>query len=131
MQLRFSTALLDAAYHSVVNASSRRHSTNEAQFLRLRACAIQKQENIDRAEMCRASMEHVRREGDQKDAMMEPLVDTQDDDTTMEEKAGEVVVSSVDQQPVDQQQTDLSNFLRMLGNCTAVPSMQEKPHTEV
>ncbi len=63
--------------------------------------------------------------------MMVSLTDTQDDDTTMEAEAGEVVVSSVDQQPVDQQQTDLSTFLRMLGDCTAVPSIQEKPHTEV
>ena len=70
MQRRFSTALLDAAYHTVVNASSRRDRTNEAEFLRLRACAIQKQENLDRAETGKASMDQVRREGDQKEAMM-------------------------------------------------------------
>ena len=95
--------------------------------------AIQKQENIDRAEMCRASMEHVRREGDQKDAMMESF---SRHTRTMIRRWKKRLEKwwfplQLDQQPVDQQQTDLSNFLRMLGNCTAVPSMQEKPHTEV
>lgn len=132
MRRRFSTALLDAAYHSVVNASSRRNSTNEAQFLRLRACAIQKQEALHSAETCKASMNDARREGDQKEAMLVSFTDTQDADTTMEAEAEEVVVPSVEQQPMTlQQQTDLSTFLRMLGDCTAVPSIQEKPHTEV
>ena len=49
----------------------------------------------------------------------------------MEAEAEDVMVPSVDQQPVDQQQTDLSTFLRMQGDCAAVPSKQEKPHTEV
>jgi hypothetical protein len=124
-QRRFSTALLDAAYHSVVNASSRRDSTNEAQFLRLRACAIQKQGTLDRAETYKASMHQARREEDQKAAMLMCLTNSQED-TMMEPKAESTVAS-----PVDQQQTDLSTFLRMLGNCAAVPSIQEKPHTEV
>lgn len=125
MQRRFSTALLDAAYHSVVNASSRRHSTNEVQFLRLRTGAIQKQEHLDRAEMCKASMNQVRREGDHGEAMVVSLTNTQDD-TTMEAETGGVVSP-----PVDQQQTDLSTFLRMLDGCASVPSIQEKQHTEV
>ena len=35
-------ALLDAAYRSVVNAASRAHSTNDAEFQRLQRCAIKR-----------------------------------------------------------------------------------------
>ena len=39
----FSVALLDAAHRSVVNATSRARGTNEAEYARLRQCAIDKQ----------------------------------------------------------------------------------------
>lgn len=39
----FSAALLDAAYHSVVNATSRARSTNDAQYVRLRQAAMKRE----------------------------------------------------------------------------------------
>ena len=45
---QFPAALLDAAYRSVVNASSRAHSTHDVEFQRLQQCAIQRRASTKR-----------------------------------------------------------------------------------
>ena len=47
----FSASLLDAAYHSVVNATSRARSTNDAEFGRLREGAMQREKRRSTARL--------------------------------------------------------------------------------